>query len=117
MGTKPKAGSPKLTIGFVSDLQDAWNEHGKEILDRLRIDSPVKFAEILGRLAVAERLSPEKTIDFNECQSMRDIGLRLLQSVGFNDPDEDSIQEAIKCNDNFIAKLEAIRAKAEGEIH
>ncbi len=118
---KPKAAVPqKLTTGFVADLQAAWGEHGKEILDKLRTEAPTKFAEILGRLAVAERLSPEKTIDFNEAKSMRDIGLKLLQSVGFRDPDEDSIQAALQANDIFIAKLEAIRDCAqatEEEIH
>ena len=51
---------------------------------------------------------------------MRDIGLKLLQSVGFRDPDEDSIQAALQANDIFIAKLEAIRDCAqapEEEIH
>src|SRR6266498_3687612 len=34
-------------------------------------------------------------IDFQSANSMREIGERLLQSVGFASPDEDSIQAAI----------------------
>jgi hypothetical protein len=118
--TKPKELSPKLTAGFVADLQAAWGEHGKEILDKLRADAPTKFAEILGRLAVAERLSPTETIDFNQAKSMAEIGVKLLQSIGFSEPDENSIQAAIKANNDFIAKLEAIRDCAsapEDEVH
>jgi hypothetical protein len=44
---------------------------------------------------------------------MKEIGERLLQSVGFNEPDEDSIQAAIEANDAFIAQLEQIRDRAQ----
>jgi len=116
---KERKSEQKLTtVGFVADLQADWNEHGKEVIEELRTEAPAKYAEILGRLAVAERLSPAEKIDFNEAKSMRDIGLKLLQSVGFSEPDEDSVQAAIKANDDFIAKLEAIRDRAAQEgIH
>jgi hypothetical protein len=45
---------------------------------------------------------------------MEDIGRKLLQSVGFSQPDDLSIQEAIKVNDEFIKDLEAIRNAAQG---
>jgi hypothetical protein len=52
-------------------------------------------------------------IDFSQASSMEDIGRKLLQSVGFKDPDDISIQAAIKLNDKFIASLEAVRDKAQ----
>jgi hypothetical protein len=52
-------------------------------------------------------------IDFQSANSMREIGERLLQSVGFASPDEDSIQAAIEANDAFIERLEAIRDRAQ----
>ncbi len=116
---KPPKPKQKLTTDFVADLQAEWEEHGKEMLEALR-SQPAKFIETLARLAVAERLSPPETIDFNETKNMRDIGLKLLQSVGFIEPDEDSIQAALAANDVFIAKLEQIRDCAqpsEEEIH
>ena len=45
---------------------------------------------------------------------MEDIGRKLLQSVGFKEPDDISIQAAIELNDRFISGLEAIRDKAQG---
>src|SRR5262245_58605838 len=54
-------------------------------------------------------------IDFNSAQSMQDIGRKLLQSIGFKEPDELSIKEAIKANDWFIQELTKI-AKSAGQV-
>jgi hypothetical protein len=55
-----------------------------------------------------------KPQDFNSAQSMNDIGRKLLQSIGFNEPDDVSIAAAVEANDVFIAKLEQIRDSAQG---
>jgi predicted nucleic acid-binding protein len=55
----------------------------------------------------------QQPIDWNTTTSMRDIGCKLLQSVGFASPDDVSIQAAIEANDVFIARLEAIRDRAQ----
>jgi hypothetical protein len=52
--------------------------------------------------------------DWNTAQSMQDIGRKLLQSIGFNEPDDVSIAAAIEANDAFIARLEVIRDAAQG---
>jgi hypothetical protein len=46
--------------------------------------------------------------DFSSCQSMEDIGRRLLKSVGRDEATDDMIKLAIQANDNFIAELERI---------
>src|SRR5262245_134801 len=51
-------------------------------------------------------------IDFSQANSMEDIGRKLLQSVGFREPDDVSIQEAIAANNEFIKELERIRIAA-----
>src|SRR6266567_7345518 len=72
-------------------------------------------AAILGKakiLGIVDK--PQSTaIDWNTTTSMRDIGSKLLQSVGFASPDDVSIQAAIEANDVFIAQLEAIRDSAQ----
>jgi hypothetical protein len=45
---------------------------------------------------------------------MQDIGRKLLQSIGFKEPDDVSIQAAIEANNAFIERLEAIRNEAQG---
>jgi hypothetical protein len=51
-------------------------------------------------------------VDFSQARSMQDIGRKLLQAVGFREPDDVSIKEAIKVNDEFIKELERIRIAA-----
>ena len=51
-------------------------------------------------------------IDFSQANSMEDIGRKLLQSIGFREPDDVSIREAIEANDEFIKELERIRIAA-----
>src|SRR5215472_15615718 len=52
-------------------------------------------------------------IDFSQASSMEDIGRKLLQSLGFKEPDDVSIKEAIAANDEFIKELERIRNAAQ----
>jgi hypothetical protein len=52
--------------------------------------------------------------DWNTAQSMQDIGRKLLQSIGFSEPDDASIRAAIEANDAFVERLEAIRDAAQG---
>ena len=40
-------------------------------------------------------------------------GSRSPQSVGFREPDDASIQEAIEANDQFISQLQAIHQRAQ----
>src|SRR5499427_3931903 len=68
-------------------------------------------ASELGIAKVFHRLDEptDESQDFNSAQSMTDIGRKLLQAVGFKEPDDVSIAAAIEANDAFIARLEAIR--------
>jgi hypothetical protein len=58
----------------------------------------------------------DKAQDPNTPRSMKDIGRKILQSIGFAEPDDVSIQEAVEANDKFIARLEAIRDAAQVTI-
>jgi hypothetical protein len=63
---------------------------------------------------ITDRVEDVTKIDFNSAQSIQDIGRKLLQSVGFSEPDDVSIEAAIEANDAFIERLEAIRNAAQG---
>jgi len=65
---------------------------------------------------ITDRVEDVTKIDFNTAQSFQDIGRKLLQSVGFKDPDEISIQAAIAANDAFIDQLQRIRNAAQGPM-
>jgi hypothetical protein len=52
-------------------------------------------------------------IDYNTCNTMQEIGCKLLQSVGFAQPDDASVERAVAANHRFVAELEGIKADAE----
>ena|SRR5499427_7149999 len=70
----------------------------------------------LGIAKVFHRLDTqdEDPADFTTARNMTDVGRKLLQSVGFKEPDDVSIQAAIEANDAFIDRLQAIRDRAQG---
>jgi hypothetical protein len=73
-------------------------------------------AKILNLVVDQHALVPAQ--DFSTVNSMHEIGKRLLQSIGFTEPDDASIQAAIEANDAFIGRLETIRDSAQGRtIH
>jgi hypothetical protein len=69
------------------------------------------IAEVRGLIVKNVNINPNE-LDFATANSMQDIGRKLLQSVGFSEPDDVSIQAAIEANDAFIERLEAIRNAA-----
>jgi hypothetical protein len=73
-------------------------------------------AAVLGKAKVLNIGAEQQhqVTDFQQANSMQDIGRKLLQSVGFASPDNISIAAAIEANDAFIARLETIRDSAQG---
>src|SRR5215471_6143451 len=75
-------------------------------------------AKILNLVVDQHALVTEQ--DFSTANSMHEIGKRLLQSIGFSEPDDVSIQAAIELNHNFVDGLQAIHQRAqasEGEMN
>ena len=106
---KPKPTEPstrdKLSASFLKAFQNDFETYGGETIEKLREESPSKYAEIAAKLIAAIEPRGE---GFDSCRTKEDLGRALLESVGFNDPDDDSIQQAIQLNDKFIDDLQAI---------
>ena len=101
----------KLTGDFVTALQADWQMHGQEIIEALRTQSPVKYAEIVSRLAVPEATpAPD---DYSQCLTQLDIGRKLLLQVGVpEDAMTDSmIEQAAEANVAFLDRLELIAGR------
>jgi hypothetical protein len=101
----------RLSSSFVEALEKDFDKHGVEIIEALRRESPRAYAELVGRLIQTTDAPDGK--GFKDCNSLADIGRRLLKSVGLPEPDEAAIQAAIEANDVFVARLQAI-AQAAG---
>ena len=53
---------------------------------------------------------------YSSADSMEELGIALLNEIGFAAPDENSIQQAIQANDQFFNTLKTIKARAEGAM-
>src|SRR5215510_5772550 len=115
----------------VRELQEQAAELTKETADKcvqelneLRRDAhnnkaySAAVAAVMGKAKILNLIVDQhdfrsSQIDFSQASSMEDIGRKLLQSVGFKEPDDVSIAAAIEANDAFIERLEAIRDSAQ----
>jgi hypothetical protein len=70
------------------------------------------IAEVRGIIVKNVNLNTN-AIDFAQAQSMTDIGRKLLQSLGFKEPDDLSIKRAVEANDTFIDTLRQIYQDAQ----
>ena len=87
-------------------MERDFEKNKDAVIEALRKESPRAYAELLGRLVMTA--DPPEGGGLKDCQSMEDIGRRLLKSVGLPEPDEAAIQAAIEANDAFVARLQAI---------
>jgi hypothetical protein len=93
-----------------------------------RLDKASRIAEEQGNpsamaaseLGIAKVFHSEQTQETNQFDfkhaSMHDIGKKPLMSVGYENPDEASIELAIDANDRFVDALEAIYAQTRETI-
>src|SRR5262245_17997299 len=95
---------------FVSDFK----EHGADALKNVRETNPEKYLELSTKLLPLVAALNPGTSDFSNCQSMEDIGMRLLKQVGVEEDQmvPDMVKAAIEANDIFIDALNAIRDRA-----
>src|SRR5262245_64613697 len=100
--------SPTSTKSGASPLHDARADKAHSAA----VSAIATKAKILN---IGEQQQNHK-LDFSTANSMHEIGCKLLQSIGFSQPDDISIQEAIELNNTFIAGLERIRAKADATL-
>src|SRR5262249_21744995 len=118
---KAKKIEPTLRQQLSAPLRDFvadFKAHGKTVLEQVRQNNPEKYLELSTKLLpLVAALNPGAD-DFADCRSPRDLGIALLKSVNIDEFEitKDMIAEALKCNDDFINQLQAIRAAAEGAI-
>jgi|SRR6476646_5345051 len=115
----------------IKELQDIAAEHALESADkcveelnRLRRDAHSDKAygpavsAVMGKAKllglVTERHEDVTKPDFSKATSLQDIGVKLLQSVGYSSPSDADIALALDAHASFTATLEAIAERAQG---
>src|SRR5262245_26745837 len=99
----------RLTSQFIEALEKDWAEHGTSIIEKMRLESPTKYAEIVSRLVVPTEQPPAPN-DFTSCQSQQDIAIKVLNDVGVPDggATPSMIEAATEAQLMFVARLEEI---------
>jgi hypothetical protein len=112
---KPEAGLLDQLSAPLRDFVADFKLHGKSALEQVRQESPSKYLELSAKLVgLVAMLKPESD-SISKARTMQEIAVALLKSVGLEDENEmtpDMIDAAVKANDAFIARLEAIRDAA-----
>ena len=106
--SKPKS-SPldRLSANFLAALDQDFQEHGIEAIQKLREESPAKYSEVASRLIMSTE--PADPLDMSKVQSREDIARLSLKSVGLEgEPTKRQIAAALKANNQFTARLERI---------
>jgi len=104
---QPKLDLSKERVGRRLDLASRIAETERNAA--AMATSELGIARVFGHFNTSPDHDPT---DFASAKSMTDIGRKLLQSVGFKEPDDVSIRAAIQANDMFIKDLERIRDAA-----
>jgi|SRR5262249_7307639 hypothetical protein len=112
---KPKTNEPSLRSRLFKALESDFEIHGIETIKKLRETHPDRYIGITSRL-IATIEQPSS--GFKECNTLQEIALKLLESVGVNanDATDEMIKEAMEANNAFIARLEAIRDAGQGPM-
>jgi hypothetical protein len=102
MARKTQSASPraKLTADLLAAVQADFAAHGRDVIEKMRQENPVKYAELASKLIAAEA-DPANPNSFKDCNSMKEIGLRLLRSVGMQEAEitDELVDLAVIAND------------------
>src|SRR5262245_66506815 len=69
----------KLSAKFLEAFEQDFRLYGVDAIEKLREESPAKYAEIASRLIAAIEPKPD---GFEQCKSLPEIAVKLIKSVG-----------------------------------
>jgi len=70
----------KLAEAFLADLDRSWEQHGREMLERVRTERPNVYFRIMTKLTVALHSALGKLSEFDRRRIREDVLQRLEQS-------------------------------------
>ncbi len=85
--------------------------YGVGVIEKLRANSPEKYAELAAKLVMQEQNTPDPS-DNSTPKTSAQIAEKLLADVGLNVPSDADCDEALALYDQLISGLEAIRDRA-----
>jgi hypothetical protein len=98
---------------MVRELNEIQYEARADKAHAAAVSAVMGKAKVLG-LEPPSRSEVGQPGDFSTAQSTHDIGRMLLQQVGYPEPSDAAIEQAIAANEQFIETLQAISDRARG---
>ena|ERR671930_1310716 len=133
-----KAGASRLMLTIANRVRELQEESNKRLQTKVdlsrervgrRLDLASRMAEeqknpqgmVASELGIAKVFheahnQESKPHELHPSDSTRDIGRKLLQSLGLREPDDLSIAAAVEANDVFVSTLEDICLKANATL-
>jgi hypothetical protein len=133
-----KACASRLMLTIANRVRELQEESNKRVQHKVdlsrervgrRLDLASRMAEeqrnaqgiVASELGIAkvfheQHVQETKPQELNPSDSTKDIGRKLLQSMGLRDPDDLSVAAAVEANDLFVSTLEDICLKAQSTI-
>ena len=94
----------KLSQDFLGDLQEDWEQHGKDILPIMREKFPEIYFQSLVKLAIIHRVEFGQPKDFERPRSREELLQKMEERAG---------PAGRKMLEKFLAKLGQVGARPE----
>jgi hypothetical protein len=104
------AGGPnvrdKLSEAFLKAFEADFAINGVDVIQRLRVEEPAKYAELAAKLIVQAAEPPDPS-DFRNCRTPEAIGRKLLQQIGVSEDQltDDMARQAADANEALLDRL------------
>jgi hypothetical protein len=101
---RPAGSRNRLTEDFLGDLHTAWQEHGREAIDRVVAEQPEKFLAIVAKTIDVRRVEVGQPGEFSVVANKQEIMQKLEERAG---------PEARKLFEKFTRDLRKLQAEQE----
>jgi hypothetical protein len=101
---RPAGSRNRLTEDFLGDLHAAWQEHGREAIDRIVADRPEIFLAIVAKTIDVRRVEVGQPGEFSRPPTKEVILERLEEKAG---------PQARKLFEKFIQEVQKLQAEQE----
>src|SRR5262245_9329311 len=101
---RPAGSRNRLTEDFLGDLHAAWQEHGREAIDRVVGKQPEKFLAIVAKTIVVRRVEVGQPGEFSALPNKEAILERLEQKAG---------PQARRLFEKFMQDVQKLQAEQE----
>ncbi len=101
---RPAGSRNRLTEDFLGDLHAAWQEHGREAIDRVVADRPEIFLAIVAKTIDVRRVEVGEPGEFSLPPNKEAILERLEQKAG---------PQARKLFEKFVREVQKLEAEQE----